>query len=139
MSVEENTRFDDSKRSKKRQPKSSAVEFLKDYRKRVGQRFPLLAEDGPCLELKNYGNDCFVNSTANLLFSCPGIVETIRRCTDSSKPRALILGKIFRREVEDSVEWRRTLPEQYHTGQHDILDAFELLIEVGPFLKFPPY
>ena len=119
--------------NQKRPEENEAAEFLEDYEKRVGQQFPLLAEDGPCLELKNYGNDCFVNSIANILFSCPEIRKTIRSCTDSSKPLALILGKIFRREVKDAVELRRTLPEKYHTGQHDITDVFELLIEVGCF------
>ncbi|EGT52837.1 hypothetical protein CAEBREN_00727 [Caenorhabditis brenneri] len=89
--------------------------------------------DNECLLLINRSkSDCFMNTIANLLYSCKGVRAVIRNADlyRENSPLKNILLKLFRKESNSTREWRETLQDvTYHFGHQDVGEIFEVLIE----------
>ncbi|CAL2048222.1 unnamed protein product [Caenorhabditis brenneri] len=89
--------------------------------------------DNECLLLRNRSkSDCFMNTIANLLYSCKGVRAVIRNADlyREDSPLKNILLKMFWKESNSTREWRQALrDESYHSGHQDVGEIFEVLIE----------
>ncbi|EGT32681.1 hypothetical protein CAEBREN_24513 [Caenorhabditis brenneri] len=81
--------------------------------------------DNECLLLRNRSkSDCFMNTIANLLYSCKGVRAVFRNADlyREDSPLKNILLKLFWKESNSTREWRQALrDESYHSGHHDDL------------------
>ena len=94
--------------------------------------------DDECLLLINRSkSDCFMNTIANLLYSCKGVRAVIRNADlyREDSPLKNILLKLFSKESNSTREWRQALrDESYHSEHQDVGEIFKVLIEVS-FLR----
>ncbi|EFO87587.1 hypothetical protein CRE_05635 [Caenorhabditis remanei] len=84
--------------------------------------------DLPYLLLDTDGTDCFINTIVNILYNCPEVREKYVNCQHPNMPLGNILGRIFRKETFSAREWRQTLPAEFHTGQQDLVEVFDMLM-----------
>ncbi|EFO83191.1 hypothetical protein CRE_12928 [Caenorhabditis remanei] len=84
--------------------------------------------DLPYLLLDTDGTDCFINTIVNILYNCPEVREKYVNCQHPNRPLGNILGRIFRKETFSAREWRQTLAAEFHTGQQDLVEVFDMLM-----------
>ncbi|CAI2358280.1 unnamed protein product, partial [Caenorhabditis sp. 36 PRJEB53466] len=102
----------------------------------------ILEQSGPpskpyLLLLNANGNDCFLNSAVNILFSCTDLRKQliIRPFFEMEKSEEALLRswyemrQLFSRASSSPVRMRNALPQPLHSGQQDIRDVLVFMFE----------
>ncbi|CAL2034591.1 unnamed protein product [Caenorhabditis brenneri] len=87
----------------------------------------------PYLSLENNSHtECFMNTIANIIYTCKGLFEHIVNPTSyphNSQLKDLLID-IFTKNTNSTRKWRESLADNdYHTGQQDIGEIFHFLIQ----------
>ncbi|EGT46030.1 hypothetical protein CAEBREN_25729 [Caenorhabditis brenneri] len=79
------------------------------------------------LENDNH-TQCFINTIANILYSCEGVRDFVNNNANSKHRLCRIISDIFTGKTCSTQKWRNTLKKSYHKGQQDVAEVFSYLV-----------